>query len=152
MAPKTANNLEIKYIKKYNTYNDGYNSTLGGEGTQKYDANFKNKIIKMYQKGKTQVQISEELGCSVKTIYRFFKKEGIQTRKEKSPHAKVNSNSTAVECFDIETGKTVYSFRSKYMAAKFFSTNEPSKNHINDCIMGKRKTCFGYGWRLLTNI
>lgn len=145
MAPETANKLEIKYIKKFDSYKSGYNSTIGGEGTVKYDANFLNKIVTMYNNGYRQTEISENLGCSLKTVAKTLKKHGIKKLYTGGNHNKKPGKK--VECFDLKTGETVQQFESKYAAGVFFKVPNPCKHKITEVIRGQRKSWKGYGWR-----
>ena len=52
---------EIFWIEKFNSYNEGYNMTIGGEGNKKYDYQ---KILEEWNNGKTVRQIKEIFGLS----------------------------------------------------------------------------------------
>lgn len=54
------NDREQYWINYYDTYTNGYNSTLGGGGTQKYSDDI---ILKLWNEGLNQRQISEKLSC-----------------------------------------------------------------------------------------
>ena len=59
------NDKEIYYIKKYNTFNNGYNLTLGGSGALKYDSETIDKI--RYDLSNTKLsmcEISSKYGVS----------------------------------------------------------------------------------------
>ena len=44
-----------------------------------------------------------------------------------------------------ENGNIIAIFNSAKEAAQSFG--RPKDSHIGDCCKGRRKTCFGYGWR-----
>lgn len=57
---------EKYYIQKYNTYENGYNSTLGGEGClPKYDSNV---FIQYWKQGYTLSEIAEFVECAICTV------------------------------------------------------------------------------------
>lgn len=58
---------EIEYIAKYDSYHNGYNSTLGGDGLRKLELDEK-AIIEMWDNGKNSTNIARELGVSPHTI------------------------------------------------------------------------------------
>lgn len=63
------NQLEIFYIKKYNTYHNGYNATKGGEGLNGYTLTESTKLkIGAYHKGK--VVTSETRNKQSKAAYK----------------------------------------------------------------------------------
>lgn len=61
------NEKEIYWIKYYNSYYDGYNSTLGGRLVQLYDWDT-DQIIELYMKLKSARKVAEELNCDHSTI------------------------------------------------------------------------------------
>lgn len=54
---------EIYWISYYDSYNNGYNSTTGGKGVQKYN---KDKIYELWESGLT----AKEIGMTLNTDYR----------------------------------------------------------------------------------
>lgn len=64
------NEREQYWIKFYDTFKNGYNMTLGGEGQQLYD---KEKIISLWEDGKSIKEIKEIIDCSSDTIYLTIK-------------------------------------------------------------------------------
>lgn len=80
--------LEKYYIKLYNTTNNkyGYNLTIGGDGTLKYD---RDEIIKLWNQGFGVADIAERIGCIGETVRKIliaenlYDKEEINKRKKK---------------------------------------------------------------------
>ena len=69
------NQHEEYYIKLYNTYEKGYNSSFGGEGGgQKYDYSV---FISLWNEGKTLTEISQLNNCALNTTNRILKSYGI---------------------------------------------------------------------------
>lgn len=58
---------EIYWIKEYNSYYNGYNSTLGGRLIQLYDWDI-DQIINLYMELKSARKVAEKLGCDHSTI------------------------------------------------------------------------------------
>jgi group I intron endonuclease len=68
--------LEIKYISQYNSYNDGYNSTPGGDGRIINKINNEEEVLKMAQKGIKAQEIADTFGINKATIFRTLHKLG----------------------------------------------------------------------------
>lgn len=76
------NNKEIYYIEKYDSFENGYNSTKGGDGSfinKDYDIE---NILSKYKSGVSATQISKEYGVSHTTIDRILHVNNIETRKD----------------------------------------------------------------------
>lgn len=61
---------EKYWIKQFNSYNDGYNSTLGGEGAIRYEDE---DFLELWDKGYGTQYIADLLGCSVGTAGKRLK-------------------------------------------------------------------------------
>lgn len=75
---------EMYYIKLFDTYKNGYNLTLGGDGFQPIELN-EEKIIEMYKDGMSSEEIAEEFGISGNTILRRLRSNGIKPNWRKLP-------------------------------------------------------------------
>lgn len=72
---------EKYYIELYNTYKNGYNSSLGGEGGgRKYDYK---EFLALWNQGETVRRISNILGCAENTTHRILVSEGITDQELK---------------------------------------------------------------------
>ena len=58
---------EIYWISYFDTYNNGYNSTIGGQGVQKYN---KEKILDLWDSGLTAKEIGEILNTDYRPVIR----------------------------------------------------------------------------------
>ena len=83
-SEKQLNRKEIYYIKKFNSYHNGYNSTLGGGGTRTIEID-ENKVIEQYEKCKSMTQVAKEFHCSRSTLKMILLKNDIHiiSNKEK---------------------------------------------------------------------
>ena len=84
---------EKYYIKKFNTYKQGYNATLGGEGgvTHTLPKEEIEKILTLWKQKCTISQISKITGHSFSAIQNHIKKTGI-TNEQYKKQIKLNKN------------------------------------------------------------
>lgn len=137
-ATTELNKLESYYIGYYNTYNKGYNSTLGGDGSKGYvHSNETLKKISEATKGKSKPfgfgdKISKWLKSKPKTV----------SHRKKLSEGKLNSGSKIIQYSKLgEYNKT---WDNIDMVAK---TLQVSRESIAGCCRGKSKTAHGYIWR-----
>lgn len=108
------NNREQYWIQKYNTYENGYNETYGGEGCPKYDYY---KIYTLFQSGLNQTEIANLMHCERHTIKRAlnsFDVEDTDTLKHKYYNARKR-----VACIDLQTQAVLKLFNSLTEAALY---------------------------------
>ena len=77
---QTLEEMEIKYIKYYNTYKHGYNATLGGDGARYLHLN-ECEIVELYKNGETIKNIARKNNCSSDTIRYLLKANGLDTSR-----------------------------------------------------------------------
>lgn len=70
-------NKEKEYIKKYDSYYNGYNLTLGGEGVKKLELD-EQYLAEQYLNGRSSEDLARELNVSGSTIRRRLKSMGIE--------------------------------------------------------------------------
>lgn len=133
------NELEIYYIKKYDTYNNGYNSTKGGN--ESYNPSQETKSL-----------ISSKMAEYHSLNHHHVKKEVAQKISQKRKLAdRKNVNSAAktirrlsVNQIDPKTDKTLKTFPSMEAASKETGISASSIRMV--CRHDKRKTAGGYKW------
>lgn len=75
---------EIFYIKKYNSFYNGYNSTKGGDGRLINTKENIKYIIEAYKKGLTSTEIAKKYNVNGATIVRTLHRYNVPTRPEGS--------------------------------------------------------------------
>lgn len=68
---------EIYYINKYDSYKNGYNCTLGGDG-KRYILYTDDQVIEMYNKHKSIKMAAKELQISIDTVSMILHKNNIE--------------------------------------------------------------------------
>ena len=146
---------ERYWIAYYNSYNDGYNSTLGGQNIAwKYDPEL---IKKLWDDGCSTGEIAKIVGCSTKTVNSRL--QGYHDFDDKTSHQRSFKIKTftnkQLETFfhPIEVhqysllGEYIASYPSAKAAAKAMGDQNGSDN-ISKCFRGKspRHTAYGYQW------
>lgn len=110
------NEKEIYYIEQYDSFNNGYNSSKGGDGrtiNKEYD---ESTIISMYKEGFSEAEIASLYNISYATISRTLARLKIKTRHDGNKY----------EQFDEETFTKMWNsgkYELKDMAS-FFKVNE----------------------------
>ena len=143
VSDEQAGEMEQFWIQKLNTYKEGYNATLGGDGKPHLDYD---KILNLYDNtDKTKKEIAEECQCSTDSV------DIIVSAKRENPNWLYRSRAKTgkpIRCIEenlifISAGQAMEWIISKKIV---FNNSKTSRTHIIECANGKRKTCFGYHW------
>ena len=126
------NEKEIYYIEKYNSFNNGYNSSKGGDGrtiNKHYD---EKQIIKMYKAGHSESEIASMFNISYATISRTLARLKINTRHDGNKY----------EQFDEESFIKMWNSNEADLSdmAKKFNVNEKTIRRHAKRLGLKRKT------------
>lgn len=132
------NDKEKYWIQYYNSYENGYNLTRGGNGTLKHDYD---KIKELWNQGFTTEEISKETNIRYDYITTILGNLGI-TAKEKlernsTPNDSHSRYSKKVYQKDLLTYETINIFESVSAAANFLNVcratfREALRNHNNE--------------------
>lgn len=139
---KEASKREIFWIEYYNSFHDGYNATIGGDGKQFYDYSL---IYENWKQGKTIRQISTDLGMGIDTVKNALNEYKVSD-KEIQQRANL-STAKKVYMIDLKTNKIIKSFDSLGDAARFLGKHRAGGSHISAVCKGERKTAYGYKWK-----
>ena len=69
---KDADEREKYWINKLDSYRNGYNATLGGDGKAYFDHD---KIIELLKQGRVYKDIADEIGCSTDLVAQICKSD-----------------------------------------------------------------------------
>lgn len=144
---KELSDKEVYWIGYYDTYKNGYNATLGGDGKVLYDYEL---IAELIQKKYTTAEICQLIGCSRDVIYFVAKKYDLEIfiRQKGFCH-----KPQQVFQYDKQ-GKYIQSFESYAAAAQWLEDNgyvsgnlNGVRSHIGDVCKGKRKSAYKFIWK-----
>lgn len=133
---------EMDYIRQYDTYHNGYNETLGGDGSKYLDLP-EQEICKFYLEHKHLAETANYFGRDPLTIKKVLYKNNIEIIsnidiiKEKTSKsvAKLNKN----------TGEILEVYPSIMEAER----QNNCHSHIKDVCHGKRKSACSFGWKFV---
>ena len=136
---------EQYWIEKLNTYYNGYNATLGGDGKRRLDYD---KIIERYRVLGNQKLVAEELGIDTGSVRKVLKMNEI-------PIIKTPAINKAVRQFTRQ-GELIQDFISCSEGARWLISQEITQaklgtvvNKITECANHKRKSAYGYLWEFI---
>ena len=142
---------EKYWINYYNSYRNGYNATLGGEGRSFIDYNL---IKEKFSQGLTLREIKTETGHDTKHLSRILKEKGIT--EEQIIEQSHKNQLKPLNMLDKKTLDIIKTFKSVSEASKYCVENNLSKDtvngigsHICQCCNGIRKTAYGYKWQYI---
>ena len=115
------NDREKYWIEYYNSYFEGYNSTLGGKATQLYNWDIED-IIDRYHILKSARAVAREIGCDHNTIDNILNSNGIKR------YTAAQQISRPVI---IEKDNNKYRFETTTDAAQWFINNKITKVQQN---------------------
>ena len=111
---KKAFQREKFWIKYYDSYQNGYNATTGGEGCPKYDYQL---IYEKFISGMKQIDIAKELNCGKHTVTRALRAYDVP--EEEMKKGKYGNHKDAVLQINLDTGEIIRKFNSMTEAAKY---------------------------------
>lgn len=140
---------EIYWIEKLDTYKNGYNATLGGEGRKNID---QKEVIKSYKTNQVINKVASELGHDKKSIRKILNNNNVSFNKD--AHAIASGHKVAA--YDVKTGEKLQVFLSQYKAGEWIQTL--GKTKITDLakvsyVIGRaakhldnRQQAYGFRW------
>lgn len=132
--------LSIKeqyWIDKYNTYQNGYNATLGGDGKIYLDYN---KIIQTYQEVQNISKVADIIGCSRDAIRNILHNSNIIIK----PSQEIVKEQSSKQIGQYDKQGNLLNIYPSIKAAERAMGN--TQRHIVDCVNGKRQTAYGFMW------
>lgn len=150
---------EIYWIEYFNSYHNGYNATLGGDGKAYFE--YKDEeVIKKYLSNQSVKETAEYFSCDIDTIRKRLRNNGIHIPS----CGNINANNRywktkQILQFDLN-GKYLQTFSSQSEAAKWIKENNYSKGqekHIVSNIsknargLEHRKQAYGFVWKYKNN-
>lgn len=127
------NEREQYWIQFYDSFNSGYNLTLGGGGAVKYSIE---AIYEEFCKTNSIEKTAKNIGCATSTARRVLKEYGINLHEQ--------SDAKPVECIDVNTLKVVNRFLSIEEAAQTLGVSHAA---ITMALNGTHKTSAGFYWQ-----
>lgn len=146
---------EQYWIKYYNSYKEGYNATIGGDGKSHIDNNEIEKMLEAYNRLGTVVAVRQETGHDVGCISRFLKQAGIQVATAQEINKERYSKQVA-QC-DKKTHEQLKTFNSladaaRYLQEKQISTSKDTygiASHIGHVCKKQRSSAYGFYWEFI---
>lgn len=140
---KIVSERESYWIQYLNTYTNGYNATLGGEGRPLYDYL---AIVNKYLELKNQNDTANYFNCHIDTVRTACKAYNIQILNSGEIRRK------PVKRFSLNN-EYICSYLSLTEAAEdminlgFAKGTISTKTHISEVCKGKRKTAYKHFWQ-----
>ena len=154
------NEREEYWIRTYNSYKNGYNSTIGGNGQKICDIK---EAVALWNEGKIVKEIAIGLGVDSHTITNYLHGYGVDSSiiYSRANKLKDNSisqpiaarkakeiNSKSVYQLNKETDEIINTFNSLSDAAR--AINKPNGiSDISKVCKGKQKTAYGFKWKFV---
>lgn len=144
---------EVYWINEKQTFHNGYNATLGGDGKRFLDYDF---IIKTYQEMQNIKETSRVCGVSTDSVRNILRLNNI-TIKSSMDIAKETSQKAVAMYDKIDHSILINTFVSSSEAATYLIENgfTTSKDihgigaHIIHVCNNKRTSAYGYFWRYI---
>lgn len=133
---------EIYWIQFYQSFKNGYNATLGGDGKPYLDYDL---IFKTYLQTKNMKQTAYICNCcedSVSFVVHLY------LTNEEIKNFTDNLYATPVAMLDKQN-QILKTFSSASAAARYLNKSRSANGHILDVCKGKRKSAYGYKWMYL---
>lgn len=129
-------NREQYWIAYYNTYENGYNSTIGGEGAPIVD---RKQVLQYWEEGSSVAEICTKVGADRHTICAILDANNID-----SLSIKTRSLGTKIEQYSLN-GEFIREYDSISEAARDVANACPS--NINGCCAKRHTSAYNYLWK-----
>ena len=140
---KDINEREKYWIEYYGSFKNGYNATIGGDGTRYADYDL---IYTTYQEVKSIEKVHQITGYDHATIRTALEINKI-TKEIRVENDRIN-RSKKVAMLNKDTEEILKVFIGTSEAGRYLNKHH---QHINEVCLGKRKSAYGYKWKYLEN-
>jgi hypothetical protein len=135
---------EKYWIQQYDSYRNGYNATLGGDGKILYDYGL---FVEDYNEGMLVKDIACKHGCDTSTVTKALHNCGINSRTnsiniQKHKVNQYNKNNEFIQSFESQRDAARYLISQGHKGSLTSITT-----NIGRVLKGQRKTAEGYIWK-----
>lgn len=155
---KILDEKEKEYIQFFNTYKNGYNATLGGDGHTRIN---REEVYLLWEQGLRPLEIAKQInkiGDANRIREILCAKYGEDYISKEIIKRYNNSKLIAVECFDKNTGEFIKAFNSLKESAIWIWENGYTKGTVNNaasfigkCCKGIKPSAYGFKWKYSEN-
>lgn len=143
----TPEERERYWIEYYNSYKNGYNATLGGDGKPYID---RKEVVRLYHLFQNQRRVAEYMHIDEKTVRTILRDQKVSILSSST----INKNNLSKKVAQLDLEDNLLNvFDSAIDAAralgKITATSNGASSHITDVCRGKRKTAYHYKWKFL---
>ena len=139
---------EIYWIEQKQSFKNGYNATMGGDGRKFLDYDL---IISTYRQLENIAMTAKALGIDKGSVHNVLTANNIPIKS--SQDVIKDKTSIPVHMFDLQDNY-LQTFASSHEAARYMIDNNLTgckhstiRQHISEVCRGKRKTAAKYKWR-----
>lgn len=136
-------NREQFWIDKLDTYKNGYNATIGGDGKILYDYTL---FLQDYTNGMLVSEIAQKYGCDTHTVTNGLRTCGVDGKtnsinRRKHPVVQKDKDGNVINIFESQNDA------ARYLIAQGHKGSRGSIcTNIGRVLKGQRKTAEGYIW------
>lgn len=142
---------EVYWIEKKQSFKNGYNATIGGDGRKYIDYDL---VVKTYQDLQNIKLVAKQLHHDESTISKILKEKNIDIKS--SIEWMRENRGKEVGQYDLNDN-FIQSFDSRGLASKYLIDNHYTTSVAIDAVAGrigqvcngKRKTAYGFKWKSL---
>ena len=142
---------EVYWIEKKQSFKNGYNATIGGDGRKYIDYDL---VVKTYQDLQNIKLVAKQLHHDESTISKILKEKNIDIKS--SIEWMRENRGKKVGQYDLNDN-FIQSFDSRGLASKYLINNHYTTSVAIDAVAGrigqvcngKRKTAYGFKWKSL---
>lgn len=137
---------KIYWINYYDTYRNGYNATVGGDGAQYIDYDL---VVRIYELTRNQKETARIVGIDISTVKNILRTRNVDIIPSNQVINDVCGKSVGMIS---KNGELIKSFESASEAARYVLKTTDMKlisgaaAHISSVCNGKRKTAYHYKW------
>lgn len=140
-SPDIVNEREKYWIEYYNSFKQGYNATLGGDGASYLDYDL---IYYTYKEVLSMAETARIIGCNEDSVRLVLRNYNV-SQKDIFWNEKIKKGKP-VAMIDKNTGQILKTFINTHEAGKYLGKTH---QHIQETCQGKRKSAYGYCWKYL---
>ena len=136
---------EVYWIEQMNSYHNGYNATMGGDGKRYLDYD---KIVAEYLICHNQKMVAQKFNIDESSVHRILKLKNIPICKTPTQRKQVNQytkDKILVQNFESCTDGARWLIAQNITQAQLGTV----VNKITECANQKRKSAYGFIWEFI---